>query len=68
MRFGLVMPQTGPREKSAGVPRLDRRKSPGSRRDGAPYLGRRPPINFGKDGVEAPKAAETGTHGDLRHR
>jgi hypothetical protein len=34
---------------------------------GAPYLARGPTIDFGKDGVEPTQAAETGTHGDLRH-
>lgn len=35
---------------------------------GTPYRCWRSPIDFGKNGVEAPKAAEAGAHRDLPHR
>ena len=34
---------------------------------GSTYLGRWSPIDLGKDGVEAPKTAEAGSHRDLGH-
>ena len=46
----------------------ERAKSSWQRCCGTPYLGRRSPIDFSKDGVEPPKAAEAGAYRDLSHR
>jgi len=45
-----------------------RTKSSWQRCGSTPYLGGRSPIDFIKDGVEPPKAAEAGAYRDLSHR